>query len=168
MRGKSGSVVVCLGDLPPRLTAKELKAFVQDAIQADDARGLRIRSSICDCSILRITDLNTGCVELRGLLEIRPAVLAIRAIERLNGLELRGKPIVARRYRQPSPMSSVRPSPKADKGNPETGATLAECRWDNLKIELADSEPGFLSGLTGPLQRPWRFWLHRPPGSTAT
>jgi hypothetical protein len=167
MRGKSGSVVVFLGDLPHRVTAKELKAFVQEAIQADCPGGLRIGSSICDCSILRITDLNTGGVELHGLLEIRPAVLAMRAIDRLNGLILLGQPIVARRYRQRSPMSSPRLPVEPGEPNPRVGVARTERRRSNLKIELADCERSFLDGLTGPLQRPWRFWPNKP-GSAAT
>lgn len=154
MRGKSGSVVVFLGGLPPRVTAKGLKAFVSDAIEADCPRGLRIGSSICDCSILRITDLNTGDIELHGLLEIRPAVLAMRAIERLDGTSLLGKPIVARRYRQRSPMSTPRQATETDDAGQSVGVALVERRRSNLKIELADSEQGFFDALSG-LQRLW-------------
>lgn len=171
MRGKNGSVVIFLGDLPAQLTVNCLKAFVHDSIQADCPRGLRIGGSICDCTILRITDLNTGQVELRGLLEVRPALLAMQAIERLNGAQLLGQRITARRYRQRLPMRS--PGTPADPvagvpEQPSAAAPIAERRRSTLKIELAESKDGVLRSLTASLQRPWRFWSSSKSGSAAS
>lgn len=170
MRGKYGSVVVFLGGLPADLTARELRTFVQNVIQGEGKRRLRIGRSICHCSILRITDLDTGEIDLHGLVEIRPAVLAMQAIERLHGVELLGQRITARRYRQRSPLGSRRPpAPPGvnDANDRETAAGPAERRRRNLKIELASGERDFFDSLTAPLRWPWGFWSTKPSGSTA-
>jgi RNA recognition motif-containing protein len=170
MRGKCCSVVIFLGSLPTQLTARELRSVVENAIEADRTRGESIRRHICHCSILRITNLDTGAIELQGLVEIQPAVLAIRAIERLHGLELYGERITARRYRQRSPMRSSRIPTVPETNEPESLETSAQAerrRRSNVQIEMVGAEPAFLDRITDSLRWPWSFFWTKPSDSPA-
>ena len=172
MRGKAGSVIVFLGDLPAGLTAKALRIFVQQQITAHTLGRFRVCSNICECSILRITDLDSGLTELHGLVEIRPGALAMHIIERLNGAKLLGQPVTARRYRQRSPIAfmghATQPSALDGPQPREVEPATVERRRSNLKIELSDSEHGFLDALRGPLRRPWSFRPSKSPGEPST
>lgn len=114
MRGKCSSIVVFLGGLPAQWGARDLKDLVRTEIRSAPAERLQAGFSICECSILRITDLDTGWVERHGLVEIRPPLLALQVIDRLDGRLVDGHRISARRYRQRSPMGSPRPRPTGD------------------------------------------------------
>ncbi len=163
MRGKCGSIVVFLGGLPAQWGARDLKDLVRTEMRSVPAGGPRAGFGICECSILRITDLDTGRVERHGLVEIRPPLLALQVIDRLGGRLVGGHQIQARRYRQRSPMGSQGPRPTGD-GIP-TSNDLWERRRPNLRIELAESEPGIFGRLSSPLQWPWSM---RPGGPSST
>lgn len=160
MRGKCGSIVVFLGGLPAQWGARDLKDLVRTEIRSAPAGGLRAGLGICECSILRITDLDTGRIERHGLVEIRPPLLALQLIDRLDGRLVDGHRISARRYRQRSPMGSQGPRPTGD------GIHTPNDRWErrrpNLRFELAESEPGIFGRLSSPLQWPWSIRPNRP------
>lgn len=102
MVGKAGTMLLCLGNLPPRVTKRELKQFVQDVIDGLDSRGLRLGSSIGECSILRLTDPISGDVSYRGLIGIQPPRLALRVIDALKETPMRGVRLQVQRYRHVS------------------------------------------------------------------
>jgi hypothetical protein len=87
-----------LRGLPEDLTRRELKMFVQCAIKGADSRMFAFGAVVSNHDIVRITDPVKGTTEYHGLVEIQPAKAAIRAIEWLNGRELKGRTIEARRY----------------------------------------------------------------------
>jgi hypothetical protein len=169
VRGKCGSVVVFLGDLPTQLTVRELKDLVRAEIRSGPAVGPQVGRSICGCSIIRITDLDTGTVEHHGLVEIRPPLLAIQVIDRLDGRMLGGHRISARRYRQRSPMGSPRQGAGAMSCQFGIAPDLVERRRTNIRVELVETERNLVARLSSSLQWPWWCWpsKQRSPDRTA-
>lgn len=140
--GKRGSVLLFLRGLPHDLTCRELKSFVQAAVRDPNPRAFTVTAAVCDCSILRLTDRTTGISELHGLVEVQPAKAAIRAIEELNGRELKGVVIEVRRYHHRSLLRERRQdqAPFANgnggEGSETTDNRQQERRRRNLKIDL--------------------------------
>jgi len=103
MLGKRGTMVLCLGNLPADVTRNDLKGFVRDAVaQIIDGRRRRLNSYIKHCSILRLTDRSTGSVSHQGLVEIRPAKVALDVMDALEHRPFRGVQLQVRRYRHSS------------------------------------------------------------------
>lgn len=103
MRGKHSTVVLFVQGLPADATSRELKSFVRMQLNATGFKARTVFSGpIGDCNVLRITDSETGAIEFHSLIEIRPAELAMRAIDSLNGADFRGCPLIIRRYHQRS------------------------------------------------------------------
>ena len=74
-------------------------SFVRKQLQLAGVRGIPLFDLCTNCNILRITDRATGSVEYHGLVEVRPARIALQAIQILNGQEFGGRAIAVRRYR---------------------------------------------------------------------
>jgi hypothetical protein len=157
VRRKCGSLVVFLSDLPAQLTVRDLKDLIREEIRSAPPRRLHLGTRICECSILRITDLNRGTVEYHGLVEIRPPRLAIQVIDRLDGKLLGGQRISVRRYRQRSPLGHTGPGTAAGTEGDDVAPDLVERRRTNLRIELADTERDIFGRITSPLQ--WSRWF---------
>lgn len=115
MHGKRGSLLICLDELPPGVSRKELRRFVQRVADRARAgieplpsvdgprhgparRGLRLRSNITDCAILRVTNTLTGTVTFQGLVGIQPAKVALETCAALNQAVFNGFRINARRF----------------------------------------------------------------------
>jgi hypothetical protein len=94
---------------------------------------LAFKAVVSNCSILRITDPLTAASEYHGLIEIQPAKAAMRAIDELNGRELNGKKIEARRYYN---RSLLRDRLQHGSGMDGAKGGRQERRRINLKIEL--------------------------------
>jgi hypothetical protein len=110
MFGKSGSILLSIGNLPPQVSRKVLKAHVQRVIDALDGSSFRFTRAICSCSIVRLTNPTTGFVSHQGLVSVQPARLALRVIDALDGEPLRGVKLRVSRYRHGSfPVSSSKP-----------------------------------------------------------
>jgi hypothetical protein len=122
--------------IPEGVTRKELKRFLRSGVAGLGSQPFSLRTAVCDCSILCITDPESGTREFHGLVEVQPAPTAMRAIEALNGEHLRGQPIEVRRYRHRSP-------PRDDgraTATPANGAAAApDRRRRNLKIDLVSA-----------------------------
>ncbi len=103
MGGKTGLVTLFLRNLPPNTSRKDLRAFVRIALREAGVRTLPLINACANVSIMRITDLAAGTIEYHGLLEVRPAHIAMLAIQLLNGRARHGTPIEVHRYRQRSP-----------------------------------------------------------------
>jgi hypothetical protein len=141
MRGKSGTVVLFLSHLPPNTNCRDIKAFMQAELRKSGVRGLPFFNLCTNCSILRITDPAAGTTEYHGLVEVRPALIALRAIEVLNGKELNGAPIAVRRYRHRSTWGEHRHRSDPARGGDLVAAPLVERRRANLRIELVEATP---------------------------
>lgn len=133
MLGKRGSVMLFLRKIPEGVTRKELKAFIQRTVKEFDNRPFSLKTAVCNCSIVSITDPGDGSREYHGLVEVQPAKAAMQAIAALNGKRLRGHPVEVRRYRHRSPLRDPRDG--------LIGYALgtnedAERRRRNLKIDL--------------------------------
>jgi hypothetical protein len=110
MFGKTGSILLSIGNLPPQVTRKALKAHVQAVIDSLGDTGFRIMPAICSCDILRLTQAETGIVSHQGLIAIQPARLGFQVMEALQQKPLRGVNLHVSRYRHGSfPVSSGTP-----------------------------------------------------------
>ncbi|NBC13422.1 MAG: hypothetical protein GVY09_08770 [Gammaproteobacteria bacterium] len=110
MFGKTGSILVSIGNLPPQVSRKDLKSHVRSVIDGLGDNSFRFSPAICSCSILRLTNTTTGVVFHRGLVSIQPARLAFRVMEALEQKPLRGLNLQVSRYRHGSfPVSSCGP-----------------------------------------------------------
>ncbi|WP_295429455.1 RNA-binding protein [uncultured Thiodictyon sp.] len=142
MGGKTGSVVLFLRNLPPNTSRKDLREFVQGALREAGVRTLPFVSVCANASIMRIADLAAGTTEYHGLIEVRPARLAMLAIRVLNGRALHGCPIEVRRYRQRSPWGEHRQRQQEASGSATVVARpLVERRREHLKIDLVKATP---------------------------
>jgi hypothetical protein len=134
MLGKRGSVMLFLRKVPEGVTRKELKGFIQTTVKEFDNRTFCLKTAVCNCSILCITDTEDGSREYHGLVEVQPAKAGMCAIEALNGKMLKGQPMEVRRYRHRSPLRDHRDS--------LIGYALGkdpERRRQNLKIDLVSA-----------------------------
>lgn len=110
MFGKTGSILLSIGNLPPQVSRKDLRSHVRSVIHGLDDSGFRFSPAICSCSILRLTNTTTGIVSHRGLVSIQPARLAFRVMALLEQKPLRGLNLEVSRYRHGSfPVSSCSP-----------------------------------------------------------
>jgi hypothetical protein len=100
--------MIFLRKLPEGVTKKELKNFIKTTVKELDSRPFSLKTAVCNCSILCISDPESGTREYHGLVEVQPATAAMRAIEALNGKRLRGQPVEVRRYRHRSPLRDPR------------------------------------------------------------
>jgi hypothetical protein len=139
MSGKTGTVCLFVRALPSGLSRRDLKTFVTGRLKDAGIRGSLLLNVCSNCSILKITDRDTGREEFHGLVEIQPARIAVQAIEALNGALLGGQRVEVRRYRHRSPWGEHR----ARRGESEGAAIrpLLERRRPNLKIELVEQTP---------------------------
>jgi len=102
MHGKRGSILLCLANLPEQVTCKEIRFFVQKAV--DNIAGSRLlrAHTVSQCSILRLTDIRSGRTSHQGLIGIQPAKMALQAIPVLEQIPFRGAQLQVRRYRHSS------------------------------------------------------------------
>jgi hypothetical protein len=111
MFGKRGSILLSIGNLPPQISRKALKAHIQGVIDAAEGSGFRLTSAICSCNILRLTNPGTGDVKYQGLVSIRPAKLAFMVIRALERAPLCGLDLQVSRYRHGSfPVNASTPT----------------------------------------------------------
>lgn len=110
MFGKTSSILVFIGNLPPQVSRKDLKSHIRSVIGGLGDSSFRLSPAICSCDILRLTNTTTGVVSHRGLASIQPARLAFRVMEALEQRPLRGLNLQVSRYRHGSfPVSSCGP-----------------------------------------------------------
>jgi hypothetical protein len=152
--GKSGSIALFLRNLPPNTNCKAIKTFVQTELHKAGVRSLPFFSPCTNCSILCITDLDARTIEYHGLVEVRPAALAIQAIAILNGKELHGTPIEVRRYRHRFSWSEHRHRSDSARGGNLVARLLTEHRRANLRIALVQATPPADRDGTPPLPAP--------------
>lgn len=141
MSGKSGTVALFLRNLPPNVNCKDLKSFVQRGLQTEGVVGLPLFNLCSNCRILRITDLATGTTQYHGLVEVKPARIAMQAIQVLSRREIRETAIEVRRYRHRSTWGEH--WHRADELQIGTLVLrpLTERRRANVKIDLVESTP---------------------------
>jgi hypothetical protein len=110
MFGKTGSILLSIGNLPPQVSLKAFKAHIQEVIDGVDDSSFRLTPAICSCNILRLTNPVTGIVSHQGLVSIQPPKLAFQVMEALECKPLRGLNLQVSRYRHGSfPVSSSTP-----------------------------------------------------------
>jgi hypothetical protein len=129
MRRDGSPVLLFLSAVPPGATRKELRQFVRQGLVEAGYRGVTLLLAISRCSICRLTDPITGKSECHGLVQIKPASVALKAIDILNGKELKGAKMVVRRYYQRGSIGYSYASPRR----------LQERRRAALFTELIDS-----------------------------
>ncbi len=102
MFGKSGSILISIGNLPPRVSRKALKAHIRSVIDGLRGTGFRLTPAICSCSILRLTDPAAGVTTHQGLVSVQPPKLAFQVMEALERAPLRGLNLDVSRFRHGS------------------------------------------------------------------
>jgi hypothetical protein len=99
MSGKSAAILFSIGNLPPQVTRKALKAHLQQTVYNVGGSGFRLAPAICSCNILRLTDPTTGLVTHQALFAVKPARLAFEVAAALEATPLRGIKLRVSRYR---------------------------------------------------------------------
>ena len=136
MLGKRGSVMLFVRGLPKDVTRKELKTFIQGTVKEVDNRPFSLKATVCNCSILRITDPDGGTDEYHGLVEVQPAKAAIEAIDILNRRKINGHELEVRRYQ---PRSLLRDHRAGVVGYGAYTDETLERRRRNLRIDLVSA-----------------------------
>ncbi len=140
MNGKTGSVLLFLRNLPIDFSRHDLRDFVESELNQAGIRVTAFRNPCSNYSILRITERSSGVQEYHGLVEIRPARTAMRAIEILNGKLIGGKPVEVRRYRHRSPLNTTFGRAQGRVLLKDGVPTPMESRRRNIKIELLEED----------------------------
>lgn len=149
MRGKRSTVILFVGGLPTHVSITELKSFIRTKLNAAQLKTkMAFSGPVGDCSILRLTDAKTGSIEFHALIEIRPAELAIRAIDILNRTEFKGNPLATHRYRQRSPLGR-RQTLVSGQHNDRQEKPQKEERRSTLQIDLVEPNPPTLAAFCG-------------------
>jgi hypothetical protein len=129
MRRDNSPVLLFLSAVPPGATRREIRQFVRQGLLEAGYRGLAQLLAISRCSIVRLTDPVTGKSECHGLVQVKPASVALKAIDTLNGKELKGAKMSVRRYYQRGNIGYSDASLRC----------LKERRRDTLLVDLIDS-----------------------------
>ncbi len=138
MRGKHSTVVLFIHGLPGEVSNRELKSFVRTKLGAEGLKTKTLFSELVgDCNILRITDPQSSTVEFHGLIEIRPAEAAMRAIDILNGTTYKSSALAIHRYQQRSPLRQHQGPARDTQGSVQAMPQVKE-RRPALKIDLME------------------------------
>ena len=141
MRGNSVTVALFLSPIPPNTSRRDIKSFVQQELARAGVCGLPLFNLCTNCRILCITDLTAGTIEYNALVEVRPARIAMQAIQILNGKDLNGSPLKVRRYRHRSSWGEHRHRSDPIRGGALVAQPLVERRRANLRIDLVQATP---------------------------
>jgi hypothetical protein len=129
MGRNNGSFLLFLPALPTQATRKAVKAFVREGLSDVGYRGVTLATAVSRCALIRVTDPANGRSELHGIVRIRPAKLAMHAIDALQGRTMFGVPIQVRRYVQRSQLGF---------GSDERALPRSDRRRQGLKLELIE------------------------------
>jgi hypothetical protein len=151
MGGKNGSVVLFLRNLPFNFSRRDLKSFVLSELKKAGIRGTSFRAPCSNWTVLRITDRSKGTQEYHGLVEIRPARIAMQAIAVLNGKAIAGTSIEVHRYRHRSPWGEYLNRHQDDGTSIDDLKRSIEGRRLNIKIDLVDETPRLLAQAVAPV-----------------
>ena len=98
-------MMVLLKNIPIGTNHNEIKSFIQPAMNGGL---LKAKGNLSKLEILALNDKNTKQVEYHAVAQIEPEKAALRAIQTLNGLTLRGKPITVRQFHVRDPKNDRR------------------------------------------------------------
>ena len=89
---------VFVGKLPRSVTRKNLRAFVESALEWRFPLPFRTRGEVRDGRIIVIHDHSTGEVERHGIVSIHPEKAAEQVIKRLNRTRFHGRRVRLHQY----------------------------------------------------------------------
>ena len=89
---------VFIKEIPPTTTNRALGQFLHKKINRNWVTQAFFQSELKQCSILRITDENTGTIECHGLAEIESLKPDSIMIAQLDGQSFLGKSVRVRKY----------------------------------------------------------------------
>jgi RNA recognition motif-containing protein len=84
--------------IPRGVTRKDLRAFVESALQLRIPLPFRTRGEVRDCRIIVIQDKNTGELDRHGIVSVHPEKAAEQVIKRLNRTRLNGRRVQLHQY----------------------------------------------------------------------
>ena len=99
MSGKNGTVALFLSPLPANTRRRDLLSFVRKQLHLAGLRGLPLFDLCTNCTSYGFPIAPPVRWSITGLVEVRPARIAMQAIRILQGQELNGVAIEVRRYR---------------------------------------------------------------------
>ena len=95
---RDNGLLIDLPVLPAGITRKTLREFVRAGLADAGYHGVALSRAIPSCSIIRVTRLDTGKSQLKGLVRIWPAKAAMAAIDKLDGRLLLGRSMHVMRH----------------------------------------------------------------------
>lgn len=141
MLGKAGTMLLSIGNLPARVTRRDLREFFQAVIDTLELRSVRLGPHVTNCTILRVSDPVSGVVDYQGLVGIHPPRLGLKLIEQMQTMPMRGCLLDVRRFRHVS-SQSVDPTTATMSdllGRPAQSGAVAEGGHPTCRIEVVSA-----------------------------
>ncbi|MCP3665065.1 MAG: RNA-binding protein [Gammaproteobacteria bacterium] len=135
--------------IPEKTSRKELNDFIHKGLRSGWMRlPMNIRGTVKRCEIMRIDDKDGKTTEFHGMVEIEPAKSGMKAIQRLDGNLLHGKPVIVRKYIHRSPHRDHRQTytNMLDRGmveNRHNDRRRTHLQLDLMKMPKAEGVTGF-------------------------
>ncbi len=89
---------ILIPHVPSTITRQELLSIVQDAVKPRWFMPFTSGGTVAKCKLIRILNMDTGTVEFHGMVDIYPEKIAEKAIRQLNGKNLNGHQLTARKW----------------------------------------------------------------------
>ena len=137
MINKQTGMMLFIKGFPTTLNSYDLKSFLRHLISRAKREGDSVNGSVRSCRIVRTTNAEIQGVERYALVELKPARLALWCIKKIQGTQLAGVEIVARRYRQRSLLCERRQPRQEPKNIHER--RVCDRRREGFRIEDVES-----------------------------
>lgn len=89
---------IFITNVPETLSRKDLQQFISGALKSRWRLPFTHRDLVFDCKIIRITAMDTSTMETHGLVRAKNSKCGMEIIKRINGSQLMGHQIEARRF----------------------------------------------------------------------
>lgn len=89
---------ILIPHIPSGIKRQELLAVVQSAVKPKWFMPLKRGGTVAKCSLIRILDMDSGGVEIHGLVDVYPERTAEKLIRKLDGRKLNGYQLSVRKW----------------------------------------------------------------------
>lgn len=152
--GRQGTVLLFIKGFPVTFTSHALRRHVLATLRVQEGYTRR-QGALGSCDIVRVTDRYVGAVDHYGLLEVRPAKLALRIVRELQGTSLHGRTLDVHRYYQRSLLHERRKSDPPYEAETLPERRREERRRPELCLELVRHPSVDLNALLSWMLPPW-------------
>lgn len=150
---RHGAMLLFVKGFPITFTPPALRCHVLNTLRVQGILTWR-QGSLGSCDIVRVLDRDTGTIEYYGLIEMRPAKLALQVIRQLNGVSLQGRTLEVHRYHHRSLRHERRLAVALTAAEIQPDRRQGERRRSDLRLELLQRPQIDLT--------PWLFWTLPP------